>query len=140
MPTSDLRLIDVAAGLVFRGGRLLITQRPSGGHLAGLWEFPGGKREDGESWEACLRRELREELEVEVEVGEMVEEVVHAYPEKRVRLRFFLARLEWGEPRPIGCAAVKWVGSDELRDHEFPPADAVLLNRLLANERWWEST
>ena len=56
------RSIEVSAGLIFRAGQLLITQRPAGGHLAGLWEFPGGKREPGETFEACLRRELQEEL------------------------------------------------------------------------------
>jgi 8-oxo-dGTP pyrophosphatase MutT (NUDIX family) len=65
--------IEVAAGLVFRQGRLLITQRPACSHLGGLWEFPGGKREAGESLADCLRRELREELGIEVDVGELVE-------------------------------------------------------------------
>ncbi|MBL9136582.1 MAG: 8-oxo-dGTP diphosphatase MutT [Verrucomicrobiales bacterium] len=131
------KLIDVAAGLIFRGGTLLVAQRPSGSHLAGLWEFPGGKREDGEPWEDCLVRELREELDVEVSVGDLFEEVVHHYPEKSVRLRFFLARLVSGEPRPIGCAAVRWVTREDLAGHEFPPADAGLIRRLVDTHALW---
>lgn len=125
-------LIEVAAGLVFRAGRLLITRRPAGTHLAGLWEFPGGKREAGETWEACLVRELQEELGVQVGVERLFEEVFHDYPGKRVHLRFFVCHLIAGEPAPLGCAAVTWVDAAGLARHEFPPADARLLSRLPA--------
>src|SRR5580765_7280877 len=70
---SKAPVIDVSAGLVFRAGKLLITKRHDDAHLGGLWEFPGGKREPDESFEACLVRELREELGIEVAVGELVE-------------------------------------------------------------------
>lgn len=123
-------VIDVAAGLVFRDGRLLITQRKPGSHLAGLWEFPGGKRNEGESWENCLRRELREELAIEVLVGRVFDEVTHAYPEKTVRLRFFMCTLRDGEPQPLDCAALAWVTALELAGYTFPPADSKLLARL----------
>ena len=73
-------LIEVAAGLVFRDGLLLISQRRPQDHLGGLWEFPGGKREPGESPEDCLRRELMEELGIEVEIKELVETIAHDYP------------------------------------------------------------
>jgi mutator protein MutT len=73
--------IEVSAGLVFRNGKLLITQRYTDAHLGGLWEFPGGKRECDETFEACLTRELREELGIDVRVGELVETIEHAYPE-----------------------------------------------------------
>src|SRR5215207_4128730 len=79
--------IDVSAGLVFRDGKLLITQRHPDAHLGGLWEFPGGKLECDETFEACLTRELREELGIEVIVRELMETVEHAYPEKRVLLK-----------------------------------------------------
>jgi 8-oxo-dGTP diphosphatase len=137
MPAAPPAL-EVAAGLVFRAGRLLIAQRPPGKHLAGLWEFPGGKREPGETWEACLRRELREELGVEVAVGALFEEVTYDYPGRRMRLRFHLGRLAAGEPRPLGCAAVAWVTRDELAGYEFPPADARLLVRLKERTSLWE--
>lgn len=114
----------------------MITQRPEGGHLAGLWEFPGGKREPGESFEECLRRELREELGIEVEVGARVESLTHDYPERTVRLEFFLCRWLKHEPRAIGCPAFAWVTRDELNHYEFPAADARLVERLRAEGKW----
>src|SRR5688572_6595740 len=103
------KIIEVSAGLVFRSGQLLITQRHATAHLGGLWEFPGGKREPGESFEQCLVRELREELGIEVSVGELFETITHAYPERTVLLKFFRCQLSQGEPQAIDCAAVKWV-------------------------------
>src|SRR6266853_275359 len=84
-----VKTIDVAAGLVFRDGKLLITQRYAEAHLGGLWEFPGGKREPNETFEQCLTRELSEELGIEVVVGQLVESLTHEYPGKSVHLRFF---------------------------------------------------
>lgn len=135
LESSTPRAIPVAAALIFRAGRLLIAQRPAGKHLGGLWEFPGGKLEPGESWESGLQRELREELDTEVVVGPLFEEVTHHYPTKTVRLRFFICRWHAGEPRPLDCAAVAWVNRTELNRYEFPPADARLLERL-AIEPW----
>ncbi len=133
------RIVEVSAGLVFRSGRLLITQRYAGSHLGGLWEFPGGKREAGETFQECLVRELREELGVEVSVGRLFEEVTHAYPEKTVHLQFFLCRLVAGEPQPLGCAAVRWIGPEELDRCSFPAADARLIGRLLTALELWQS-
>jgi 8-oxo-dGTP diphosphatase len=123
-------LIEVSAALIFRDGKLLITQRHARSHLGGLWEFPGGKREAGETFEQCLVREIREELGVEIFIGELFEEISHAYPEKSVRLKFFICKLLRGEPQPLDCAAVKWIAHDELNTHEFPAADARLLEKL----------
>lgn len=124
--------IPVAAALIFRNERLLITRRPEGKHLAGLWEFPGGKLEAGESWSTGLQRELREELGTEVFVGELFEEVTHRYPGKTVQLRFFICGWHRGEPQPLECAAIAWVTAGELAHYEFPPADAQLIQRLQA--------
>ena len=124
------RRIEVSAGLVFHDGRLLIAQRKPDAHLGGLWEFPGGKREPGETFEACLVRELREELEITVEVGELIEEISHDYPDKLVLLRFFRCRLVSGEPKAIGCHALAWVTRDNFRSYPFPAADAALLDKL----------
>ncbi|MSU59751.1 MAG: 8-oxo-dGTP diphosphatase MutT [Pedosphaera sp.] len=134
-----MKIIDVAAGLIFRNGRLLITQRYADAHLGGLWEFPGGKREPGETFEHCLARELHEELGVDVTVGELFESVTHAYPEKTVALRFFLCRLNSGEPQPLGCAAVKWVTLPELDTYKFPAADESLLRRLGNRPELWKA-
>ena len=132
-----MKVLEVAAGLLFRHGRLLITQRPPGAHLAGLWEFPGGKREPAETMAECLRRELREELGVEVDVQERVERITHAYPEKTVQLEFYRCTLRQGEPQPLGCAALRWITRDELPAIAFPPADARLLEHLVRNDQYW---
>jgi mutator protein MutT len=123
-------LVEVSAALIFRQGKLLITQRHADAHLGGFWEFPGGKREPGESFEACLAREIREELGIEISVGKLFEEITHAYAEKTVLLRFFLCELSAGEPRPLGCAAIKWISKSKLADCGFPAADARLLEKL----------
>ena len=129
--------IEVAAGLVFREGKLLITQRPPQGHLGGLWEFPGGKREPGETFEDCLHRELMEELGIEVAIERLVESITHAYPEKTVRLRFFRCAWRRHEPRPLGCPAFAWIERSELSDYRFPEADARLLRELSDQDELW---
>jgi len=131
------KVVEVSAALVFRGGKLLITQRHAGTHLGGLWEFPGGKRESSETFEQCLIREIREELGVEISVCSLFDEISHDYPEKSVRLKFFICRLEAGEPQPLACAAVKWSEPTELSAHEFPAADAQLLAKLKSPRFKW---
>ena len=123
-------IIEVSAALIFRDGKLLITQRHAGAHLGGLWEFPGGKREAGETFEQCLIREIREELGVEISVGKLFAELSHTYPEKSVRLKFFICKIISGEPQPLDCAAVKWTSRAGLARHEFPAADAQLIKKL----------
>jgi mutator protein MutT len=132
--------IEVAAGLVFRDGRLLITQRHAGSHLGGLWEFPGGKREPNETFPACLTRELREELGIEVLVGQCVESLTHAYPDKTVHLEFYRCQWQKHEPQPLGCPAFKWVGAAELKDYAVPAADARLLEKLQRDKEIWRQT
>jgi mutator protein MutT len=129
--------IEVSAALIFRAGKLLITQRHAKSHLGGLWEFPGGKREPGESFEQCLVREIREELGLEISAGKLFEEIRHDYPEKSVRLKFFICELLSGEPQPLDCAAVKWIKKTELTAHEFPAADAQLLKKLKNPRLTW---
>ena len=137
MAARDPERLAVTAALVFRDGRLLITQRRPGDHLGGLWEFPGGKIEPGETPEACLRRELEEELGIEVTVGDRVAEIAHDYPDRRVHLQFFRCAITRGEPAPLHCVAVAWVTRDELDRYPFPAADAALLERLRAAEAGW---
>ncbi len=129
--------IEVAAGLLFRNGQLLITQRRPQDHLGGLWEFPGGKREPNETFEECLVRELREELGVETHVCELLEDITHHYPGKSVRLRFYRCELIRGEPQPIGCHALAWVTCEQLSNYAFPAADERLLAMLRANSKLW---
>ena len=129
--------VEVSAALIFHDGKLLITQRHADAHLGGLWEFPGGKRESDETFEQCLVREIREELGLEISTGELFEEVVHAYPEKSVRLKFFICKILSGEPQPLDCAAVKWIGPAGLEEHPFPAADARLIEKLKAAADLW---
>jgi mutator protein MutT len=126
--------IEAAAAIMRRGDTILIAQRRVGDHLENLWEFPGGKREPGESFERCLARELQEELGVTVRVGRLVYDVTHDYPERRVRLCFFECELLEGEPRPIHCQDCRWVKTGELQDYRFPPADDELIQWLAGTQ------
>jgi 8-oxo-dGTP diphosphatase len=135
--SCSVPVIQVAAGLIVRGGRYLIARRKAGTHLGGLWEFPGGKRECDESFEQCLARELREELGIEVAVGPLVETIQHAYPEKRVLLKFFQCAWRAHEPQALGCPAFAWVTREQLRDYAFPDADAQLIEKLESTPGLW---
>ncbi len=136
--TTASQVVEVAAGLIFRRGKLLITQRHPGAHLGGLWEFPGGKRQPRETFRHCVARELREELGIEVAVDRLLQSITHAYPDKTVHLKFYFCRLERGEPQPLGCAALAWVGKDELANYQFPAADTRLLAKLRRTPRFWQ--
>lgn len=130
-----VRTIEVAAGLINRDGRYLIARRKSGVHLAGLWEFPGGKREAGETLEECLRRELWEELHVRVDLVSPFHMIRHEYPEKTVELHFFRCMIESGQPTPVDCAEIRWVYPHQFEDFEFPPADRPVLDALQERAR-----
>jgi mutator protein MutT len=127
---TGLPTVEVAAAVIQRDGRYLITQRAQGSHLAGLWEFPGGKRSAGESLVECLRREIMEELGVEVEVGEEIETITWPYPERTVVLHFFRCALARGDVFPREGQAMAWVTPEELSRYSFSPADTSLIARL----------
>lgn len=124
--------VVVAAAVIVEGARVLLTQRPSGTHLAGAWEFPGGKLEPGESPEEALARELREEIDVDVEVGEVLDVTYWRYPTKNVLLIFYRARIVAGTVADRGVAAHAWVARDALDGYTFPPADERVLGKLRA--------
>lgn len=131
MPLS----VEVAAALIRDDrGRYLITQRRRGSHLAGLWEFPGGKMELHESPRECLRRELAEELAATFAVGDLVETVRWEYPDRTVVLHFFACWLESGTIEPREAQAMAWVAPEALDEYEFPPADRALIQRLRRRE------
>lgn len=111
-------------------GRLLIARRPPEGLLGGLWEFPGGKLEEGESPEDAIRRELLEEMGVEVEVGERIDRVEHAYSHFRITLHAHHARLVSGTPRASSATAWRWVRPGELDDYAFPAANRRIIEAL----------
>ncbi len=119
----------VVAALIERGGRVLVSQRGQGVGHAGRWEFPGGKREPGESDREALGRELREELAVELDVGAMVWST-RAGP---LVLRFYRCRWVTGlRPRPVGSVQFRWVLREDLPALPFPPADDALVRALAA--------
>ena len=122
--------VDVVAAIIRRDNKILITQRHGHVHLPGLWEFPGGKVEPQESFEAALLREIREELGVSISVGEVFFSIEHDYPTKSVRLHFFNCSIIQGEPQALDVADLRWVSPDELSQFEFPPADVELIRKL----------
>ncbi|MDC3979251.1 (deoxy)nucleoside triphosphate pyrophosphohydrolase [Polyangium jinanense] len=133
--TDSLRPpVLVSAAVLVEEGRVLLTQRKRGTHLAGAWEFPGGKVEPGEDPRAALVRELREEIGMEVSVGDPVEVTFHRYPEKSVLLLFFAVTRAVGSPDPqaLDVADVKWAGPEDLQDELFPPADVAILSKVRA--------
>jgi 8-oxo-dGTP diphosphatase len=119
----------VTAAVVERNGRYLVTRRLAGTHLAGAWEFPGGKCDPHEDRAACLARELREELGVGATVGPLVLETVHHYPGRSVALYFHRCELD-GEPSPQLGQEMQWVRREDLRTLEFPEADVALIALL----------
>ena len=130
-PRKALPYFDVTCGLIWKGdGRLLIAQRPPHGMLGGLWEFPGGKQEPGESLPECLRREIMEELGIAIEVGEKLTAVQHTYTHLRITLHAFHCRLLHGEPQALGVAAWAWAWPEELAAYAFPVTDLKVIRAL----------
>jgi len=123
-------VVDVVAAVIRRDGKILITQRLDNVDLAGLWEFPGGKVEAGESFDAALQREISEELGVKIRIGNEFFTVDHDYPTKSVRLHFFHCTIVEGVPAPLAVADLRWIRPNELLQFDFPPADSALIANL----------
>lgn len=124
-----MKPLAVVAAIIERDDAFLLTLRPEGTHLAGHWEFPGGKVHDHETHAEALRREVFEELDAVVEVGELAHTVTHAYPDKTVRLFFYRCGLI-GEPKPMLGQEMRWIRRSELRALPFPEADRELITLL----------
>ena len=122
--------IMVVAAIIERDESFLLTLRPHGTHLAGHWEFPGGKVDAHETHHEALRREVFEELDAVVEVGDLAHSVTHAYPEKTVQLFFYRCELR-GEPKPMMGQEMRWVHKRELAQLPFPEADRELIRQLM---------
>jgi len=122
--------IEVTAAVIERDGAFLLTRRLDGTHLEGCWEFPGGKRHEGESLPECLAREIREELDAAIVVGDLVHEASHDYPERTVELYFFRCTLVT-EPRPVLGQQMQWVPRMDLQGLPLPPADDELVALLV---------
>lgn len=123
---------EVVAALIVKGDRFMICRRPAEKSCGLLWEFVGGKVENGETKEAALVRECREELAITVSVGEVFTEVTHEYPDVTVHLTLFFAKIEEGEPQLLEHAGLAWITKHEIANYEFCPADTDILERIKA--------
>lgn len=130
----NLPEITVVAALIYNSkNQILITLRPEGFHLSGLWEFPGGKVEDGESYPNALIREIKEETNLDINVGDLYWEEKVAYTKKRVHLYFYRCELT-REDQQVVCHDVddyRWVYKNELNDFDFPEADKALIDHIM---------
>jgi mutator protein MutT len=122
--------VVVVAAVIERDGKFLLTLRLDGTHLAGHWEFPGGKVHESETHTEALRREIFEELDAVARVGELIHTVTHAYPEKTVQLFFYKCDLD-GEAKPMMGQEMRWVAKADLSSLPFPEADRDLITILM---------
>ena len=129
---ADMSTLLVAAGVVIEDGRVLLTQRKAGAHLAGAWEFPGGKVMPGEDPRDAVVRELREELGIETTVSDAMEVTFHRYPERAILLIFYRARMTASSPPPtaLDVAALRWAAEGDLDKAQFPAADVEILRKV----------
>ncbi len=118
------------AAIVLRGDTVLVARRLPGGVLGGMWEFPGGKLESGETLQECLIREIREELAAGIEVGEAFGVYEHAYTHFRITLHAFRCTLLDGEPQPLEAAELAWVGPQELKEYPMGKVDRQIARRI----------
>ena len=122
--------MTVVAAVIEENNRFLLTRRQPGVHLAGMWEFPGGKIDPAETHAAALEREMREELDTDIAVGALLFHTTHEYPDRAITLYFYRCALA-GTPRPLLGQEMRWVPRDELASLGFPPADEALITLLL---------
>ncbi|NKE69183.1 (deoxy)nucleoside triphosphate pyrophosphohydrolase [Nitrospiraceae bacterium HYJII51-Mn-bac16s-1-B09] len=123
-------IIEVAIAIIVRDGEILVTRRKEGVHLPGLWEFPGGKRDSGETIRACLLREVKEELGATVEIERLFWERSHDYADRTVILHAYFCRLLSGDLMPLASQELKWIRPDSLLSLPFPEANRPLLEKL----------
>ncbi len=128
---KQVPFVVVAVAILQQEGKILLTRRKLDAHQGGLWEFPGGKQEVGETLEQCLRRELKEEIDIEVRDLKLFSIFRYRYPEKEVELHFFSCSMDKGRPKALGCLEWVWVSQCELVSYEFPAADQPVLKKIL---------
>jgi A/G-specific adenine glycosylase len=129
-PKAEVPHYTVTAAVLRRDGKILLAKRPSKGLLGGMWEFPGGKVENGESLETCLAREILEELGVEVHISEAFGIYRHAYTHFRITLHAFLCELISGEPKPVEAAELAWVLPEELGNYPMGKVDRLIAGQV----------
>jgi len=132
--TTSIPYKLIGVGVIWNNqGQILIDRRRPEGLLGGLWEFPGGKIEPGETIEDCIKREIKEELGIGIEVGEHLITIDHTYTHLRVSLTVHHCRYLTGDPMPIECDEIRWVTLAEIDQFPFPIANAQIIAALRQN-------
>ena len=126
----NIPIQQIAVAVIVQQSKILIDQRPPGGVLAGLWEFPGGKIEASETAEQCAVREAREEVGLTIKTEAFIAAVEHDYGDKIVQLQAYLCRVLSGEAQALECSAVRWILPEELEKYPFPPLNAQLIKPI----------
>jgi len=126
-----MRVIEVGCAMIIKDGKLLAAQRNPGDTFGGFWEFPGGKKEDGETMEQCLVREVREEMGVEIRPRELFDRSDCVCPDKTIRLFFYFCDYVGGNPQCIDCQNFLWASAGDLVRLKFPEGDADVLRKLI---------
>jgi A/G-specific adenine glycosylase len=127
-------MCDVVLAVIVRAGRVLIARRRPQDPFGGYWELPGGKRQPGESIHDCVAREIMEELAIPIRPGHAFPPIVHAYPDKTVRLLAIVCQIEGdADPRPLAADRLEWATAAELREYRFPPANVPLIENIVAH-------
>lgn len=111
-------------------GKILIDRRKAGGEMGGLWEFPGGKIEPGETIEECIKREIKEELGIEIKIGDRLTTITHTYKNFNVTLYVHDCQYLSGEPQPLECEEIHWVNPSDMNQYQFPQANIQIINLL----------
>ena len=127
-------MTEVVAALIWQGDKFMICQRPADKARGLLWEFVGGKVEQGETKEQALVRECKEELDIFLSVGNVFMDVVHEYPDLIVHLTLFNATIAEGELQKLEHNDIKWIKPSEIPNYEFCPADKEILEKLIGNK------
>ena len=126
----NVYMVEVVAALIWDNNKFMICQRPANKARALLWEFVGGKVEEGESKEQALIRECREELAITIDVSDVFMEVTHTYPDITVHLTLFNATIKKGTPQMLEHNDIKWIAPNDIPSYDFCPADEEILQRI----------
>lgn len=130
-PLSDPLEIPCGVAVVRRGREFLIAQRKKNDSFGLFWEFPGGKKNEGETFEECAAREAKEEVGIDIQVHEKLAEIRRSYHDRVIWLNFFLCSHVSGDPRALECEKVAWVDVEELKKYAFPPANEAVIQKLI---------
>ena len=128
---TESQVIPCGVALIRRGHEFLIAQRHKNDTFGSYWEFPGGKKLEGEAFEACVAREAKEELGIEVDVQEKLMDLKKRYHNRIIWLNFYMCSHVSGEPQPLDCQNWRWVDVMKLKDFRFPPANEIVIDSLI---------